>query len=362
MAIRDGVAQGKSRENQARAAGLDPTRPVTLRDVDRRRTQIWSAAFFTVLGVVAIVVLYWAAYDLLPEPLRFAGSSTYFVAVLIVGLVLALALYAIDKERRLRALTRMLVEERHAVARLEELDRLKSDFVATVSHELRTPLTAIIGAAKTVGRRAGGMDPTHQAEFVTMIERQGDRLLRLVEDVLTTAQIEAGRTRMKREIVDLKALADEVVADLGQTERGLNRSVIVESDPPRPRTWADLVALEHVLSNLVENALKYAPPPARITVRVIETVDEARMEVHDEGPGITPDKLEAIFERFRQIDSSSTRRAGGFGLGLFIVKNLVDAHGGRIDVTSRAGEGTTFTVHLPKRASDRGRFIEPTTN
>lgn len=317
---------------------------------------MWSASFFIVLGVAAIAALYWGTYDLLPQELQFAGTSTYVIAVLIVGLVLALGLYVGDKERRLRALTRMLLEERHTVRRLEELGRLRADFVASVSHELRTPLTAIIGAAKIVGRRGDAMGPAQRAEFVHMIERQGERLLRLVSEVLTTSQIEAGPAKLKREIVDLRELAEEVVADLAQTPVGLDRSVTVESDPAHPRTWGDMVALHHVLSNLIENALKYAPSPARIMVRTIETENESRMEVEDEGPGIPAADLESIFGRFQQADASA-RDAGGFGLGLFIVRNLVEAHGGHVDVTSRVGEGTQFTVHLPKRSTDYGGLL-----
>lgn len=358
MAIGNRVEEGETQQSHARAAGLDPDRPITLRDVDRRRAQLWSASFFTFLGVAAIAAVYWGAYDLLPSELQFAGTSTYVIAVLIGGLVLALALYVVDKERRLRALTRMLMEERETVARLEELDHIRNDFVASVSHELRTPLTGIIGAAKMLGKGGTTMDPSDLAEFIAMIERQGDRLLRLVEDVLTTAQIESGPARFKREVVDLRALAQDVVQDLSHSTVGLNRHIAIETDPENPRTWGDMVALQQVLSNLVQNALKYAPEPAQITVSVVETDAEARIEVQDTGPGISEDQLGQIFDRFRQIDSSSTRRAGGFGLGLFIVKNLVDAHGGRIDVVSRVGAGTTFTVHLPKRATDRGSFID----
>lgn len=362
MAVGNRVTQGESQQNHARAAGLDLRRPITLRDVERRRTQLWSASFFTFLGVAAIAALYWGAYDLLPSSLQFAGTSTYVIAVLIGGLVLALTLYVVDKERRLRVLTRMLIAERERVARLEELDHVRNDFVASISHELRTPLTGIIGAAKMLGRGGPGMAPERFAEFITMIERQGDRLLRLVDDVLTTAQIESGPARLGREIVELGDLAYEVAADFAHTAVGLDRKIVVMTDPHRPRTWGDGSALRHVLSNLVENALKYAPDPAVVTVKMTETDAESRIEVHDNGPGIPADELEKIFDRFSQVDSSPAPRAGGYGLGLFIVKKIVDAHGGHIDVVSHVGQGTTFTVHLPKRASDQGKLIEPTVD
>jgi signal transduction histidine kinase len=246
-------------------------------------------------------------------------------------------------------------KERETVARLEELDQLKSDFVASVSHELKTPLTAIIGAAKTVSRKGADMEPEHHAQFMEMIERQGNRLLRLVEDVLTTSQIESGRP-MKRVLIDLRAAAQEVIDELKQTNAYKDREIAVVSEPDKPQIWGDLIALQQVMTNLIENALKYSGEQSRVTVTVSETTEEGLLEVADEGVGISDEGLQVIFERFHQVDSSSTRKVGGFGLGLFIVKQLVDAHGGEIGVTSKEGVGTTFSVHLPKRSADRGKL------
>lgn len=250
-------------------------------------------------------------------------------------------------------------KERETVARLEELDQLKSDFVASVSHELKTPLTAIIGAAKTVSRKGSDMDPEHQAQFMEMIERQGGKLLRLVEDVLTTSQIESGRP-MKRVLLDLRAAAQEVIAELLQTKVGMGRDVRLVAEPDKPQIWGDLIALQQVLTNLIENSLKYSDAGSRVDVTVTESSDEGLVEVADQGVGISAEGLKVIFDRFHQVDSSSTRKVGGFGLGLFIVKQLVDAHGGDIDVRSTEGAGTTFTVHLPKRSSDRGKLNSDT--
>jgi len=532
VAVRRPLRQQGSTEDVARAAGISSRRPVTLSEVDRRRTQLWTISLFVVVGVAFVAVLYWIGYDALPEVLQLRDVASYIVIVLVVGLVLALLLYVVDKEARLRHLSELLVEERvlssalsnrlseisalsevgkainttldlsdvlnmilssalellggtegsvmlldddgehlqvvsyhgphretvmqgrarvghgisgtvaarrvpmliqsdevaddlkahvhpqrgirsamsvplvrnedllgvlnlsetegkrrfsdhdldalglfaeHAaiaignarlfekeretIARLEELDQLKSDFVATVSHELKTPLTAIIGAAKTVSRKGTSMAPEQHASFLEMIERQSQRLLRLVEDILTTSQIESGVPRVSRELVDLRQLATDVVTDLREAKVGWGRSVEVEADPEQPHAWGDTMGLRHVLSNLVENALKYSSQESKVIVRVIETLDAARLEVADEGVGISKEKLQEIFDRFRQVDSSSTRRVGGFGLGLFIVKNLVDAHGGQIEVDSRVGEGSTFVVHLPKRESDRGSLL-----
>jgi signal transduction histidine kinase len=130
----------------------------------------------------------------------------------------------------------------------------------------------------------------------------------------------------------------------------------LETEPDRPQVWGDMTAVRRVLTNLVDNALKYSPPGAPVTVVMRELETEAQIEVSDRGKGIPPEHLETIFERFRQAEPAFTRSAGGVGLGLFIVKKLVDAHGGSIDVESETRVGTRFRVHLPKRAGDRGRI------
>ena len=241
-------------------------------------------------------------------------------------------------------------QERETVQRLEELDRLKSDFVATVSHELKTPLTAIIGSATTLSKRASRMTPDQQATFVEMIERQGQRLLRLVQDILTTAHIESGMPKLRRELVDLRAAAEVIIGDLRHTHAG--REVVLTTNPDRPQVWGDLGALQQILTNLVENALKYSEQ-GRVEVKLTESQTETVIVVSDQGRGISTEELETIFDRFRQVDQSDTRGQGGVGLGLYIVKSLVEAHNGEIKVRSEPGRGTTFSVHLPKRSRDQ---------
>lgn len=248
---------------------------------------------------------------------------------------------------------RLFEQERATIAQLEELDRLKSDFVATISHELKTPLTAIIGAAKTVSRKGPDMEPAQHADFMDMIDRQGNRLLRLIEDVLVASRIESGTRVMRREHLDLRELAEGVVEQVVHSRPERKRDIVLRADPDSPRTWGDMTALIQIMTNLVDNALKYSDSGSKVIVFVQETATEAVIEVADHGRGIEPEQIEMIFERFRQLDASATRKAGGVGLGLFIVKNLVDAHGGTIAVDSEPGAGTTFTVRLPKRRMDR---------
>ena len=245
---------------------------------------------------------------------------------------------------------KLFEQERETVSRLEDLDRLKSDFVATVSHELKTPLTAIIGSAQTLTRRRERMGPEQQASLVTMIERQGNRLLRLVEDVLTAARIESGMPRMRRELIDLKDVAEFVIESIRASDIGQGREISVQTEPDRPTVWGDMGAIQQIISNLVENACKYSDPNTRIGVFATELPQEAVLQVADQGFGMTQLEIDTIFDRFRQVDQSSTRASTGVGLGLYIVKSLVEAHNGTIEVESEAGRGSTFTVRFPKRS------------
>lgn len=245
---------------------------------------------------------------------------------------------------------KLFEQERETIARLEDLDRLKSEFVATVSHELKTPLTAIIGSAQTLTRRRDRMNEEQQSNLVSMIERQGNRLLRLVEDVLTAARIESGTPRLRRELIDLKDLATFVVESIIHSDVAEGRDVTVAAEPERPQVWGDVGAIQQIVSNLVENACKYSDPGTRVGVFVTELPDAALIQIADQGHGMSEEEIQTIFDRFRQVDQSSTRASGGVGLGLYIVKSLVDAHNGTIEVRSEPSRGSTFTVRFPKRA------------
>jgi signal transduction histidine kinase len=245
-----------------------------------------------------------------------------------------------------------LAERDATIARLQELDRLKNDFVATVSHELRTPLTAMIGAAKTLVRGGDQMSPEERESFLEMIQRQGDRLLRLTQGVLSGAQFEAGGAAvMLRERIELATLARDVAGELREA-RGRGHEIEVVADPDEPVAWGDPTAIRQIMTNLVENALKYSPEGSKVRVGVFDLSSETLLEVSDRGRGIAPDEIGTIFERFRQMDSSSS---AGFGLGLYIVKGLVEQHRGTIEVESEPGAGTTFRVRLPQRSADPER-------
>jgi signal transduction histidine kinase len=353
VANREEVVEERESLKEARAAGLHRPRNLDLSVVDRRRTQLWGTSLFVVAAITVVIAMLAIGPDFLPDSLRLEELSTWVTLVLIGGLAMAFLIYVLEKERSLRRLSRLLFQEQEKIARLEEMDRLKSDFVATVSHELKTPLTAIIGAAKSVGRRSGRMNEEQRARFMEMIERQGTRLLRLVEDVLDTARLESGEPSMRREPVDLKELAEHAIEDLSHTDVGAERPVVLLTDPDRPTAWGDATALQQILGNLLENALKYSNDGSKVVVEIRETSAESVLEVTDEGQGISPEQIQTIFDRFRQADSSAAKGTGGFGLGLYIVKNLVETHRGDVEVESEVGRGSTFRVRLPKRATNR---------
>ncbi len=248
---------------------------------------------------------------------------------------------------RLSELEKALAERDARIAHLEDLDRQKNDFVATVSHELRTPVTAMIGAAKTLLRGGDRMSSAERESFLVMIERQGERLLRLTRGVLAGAQLESGVAA--RERVDVAALARDDAAELLEG-RGHSHEVEVTAQPDEVAAWGDPTAFRQIVTNLVENALKYSPEGSKVGVGIYDLSSEILLEVSDRGRGIAAAEIGTIFERFRQMDSSSS---AGFGLGLYIVKALVEQHRGTIEVESEPGSGTTFRVRLPQRSAKR---------
>jgi signal transduction histidine kinase len=239
---------------------------------------------------------------------------------------------------------RLLSQQRQTMLRLQELDQMKSDFVAITSHELRTPITAIRGFVKTLMRNRDRLTREQLASFLGTIDRQSARLARLVEDLLFVSRIEAGTVRFAREPVDLARFLHESVEALGPEGRSrvdvrvAADAGVVVIDPQR---------LDQILRNLVENALKFSPPDAVVTVAAELRAGTVTVEVADRGVGISPEDLPMIFDRFHQVGHVMTRENEGAGLGLYITKRLVEAMDGTIEVASTLGEGTTFTVRVP---------------
>ncbi|MFN2609836.1 MAG: ATP-binding protein [Actinomycetota bacterium] len=235
--------------------------------------------------------------------------------------------------------------EKAMIGKLEEVDKMKTEFLATVSHELRSPLTSIIGCAKTIRRRPDLADKDRE-EFLVMIERQGERLLKMVEEILSASRIESGQSVSRRERIDLVELGRTVlkgfIVAFPEREFQLEGASAAE-------LYSDPMAVEQVITNLVDNAVKYSTPGTPVHLQVFDADDHGGFSVRDEGPGIASEKLGSIFDRFRQLDQSDTRAAGGVGLGLYIVRKLIEERGGSISVESELGVGTSFRVIFPKR-------------
>ncbi|HEY2636167.1 MAG TPA: ATP-binding protein [Solirubrobacteraceae bacterium] len=234
-----------------------------------------------------------------------------------------------------------------------EADRLKDEFFALVSHELRTPLTSIIGYLELVLDEVEGIR-ADQRHYLEVVQRNATRLLRLVGDLLFVAQVEAGKLSLDPGAVDLPQLVHEAV-DTGRPRaeaRGI--ALRAEVEPVEP-IWGDRDRLGQVLDNLVTNALKFTPEDGTVTVRLTRAGARVIVEVEDTGMGIPRDEQSRLFDRFFRASTATAQAVPGVGLGLTIVKAILEAHGGTVGVESEPGRGTTFRIDLPLRAPERAR-------
>lgn len=232
------------------------------------------------------------------------------------------------------------------VTDLRRLETVRRDFVANVSHELRTPVASVRSAAETL-RRAIETQPEAAADFVEIIERNADRLHQLIEDLLDLSRIESREFKLNLEAVRLDVVARHVVAISKERAdaKDLRLSVAIPAETPAVR--ADRRAVEQVLGNLVDNAVKYCTAGATVTIKAERTDAVLRVSVEDTGPGIDATHLSRLFERFYRVDTGRSRELGGTGLGLSIVKHLVEAMQGRVSVESTPGKGSCFSFTLP---------------
>ena len=231
---------------------------------------------------------------------------------------------------------------------LRRSDALKSALLSSVSHDLRTPLAAIKAAAGSLSQPDVEWSVDERRGFAAAIEREADRLNRIVGNLLDVSRIEAGQLRPRKELFPLGAIVGEVAARLAGAASGHRLTVDVDDGlPPVP---VDYVQIDQVLTNLVENALRHTPPGTSITVSARREDGQIRVSVADTGPGIPPAALERLFEKFYRLEARAGERARGTGLGLAVAKGLVEAHGGRIWVESAPGAGTAFHFTLPLAA------------
>ena len=260
---------------------------------------------------------------------------------------LGVAVDVTERRRAEESLRTALGHEKEAVARLHELDRIKTDFVSNTSHELRTPLTSVLGFSQLLATEAAGPVNPRQLEMLGRIERGGRRLQDLVENLLTLGTLESGDLDLHHALLDLRAVVPVALETLEETLRGRDLALDVDLGGSPVELWGDRQALESAVINLLSNAIKFTADGGRVEVGLRQVGPEALLRITDTGMGIPLDEQHRLFTRFFRASSATEAAVPGTGLGMSIVHAIVQAHGGRIEVTSAPGEGTTFVVHLP---------------
>jgi two-component system phosphate regulon sensor histidine kinase PhoR len=230
------------------------------------------------------------------------------------------------------------------VTRLERTESMRRTFVGDVSHELRTPIASIAAAAETLAE--GGTDEADTVQLLDLIRRQSERMRELIDDLMDLAQIESGAVELRKEELSLSELVREVSRDLASAAASREIRVAVDANGDIP-VAADRRRLGQIIRNLLDNAIKFSRDGATVRVYAGRDGGGVFFAIVDEGPGIPRAEQEKIFQRFYQIDRSRSKTRPGTGLGLAIVKHLVQLHGGRIDLESEVGRGSTFRVQLP---------------
>lgn len=317
-----------------------------------------------------------------PEATTNDATQLFDLAVTVLGVIVHSAharrltsiMHVAAMEDTFAELTAKNTRLEQAVVRMQELDRLKSGFLATMSHELRTPLTSVIGYSEMLLEGLAGALNDEQRDYVQTILNKADQLLHLITGILDASLIESGGMNMQRDPFALRDLVESVIATFAT--QAAKRKIDVELvDAGIPRALGDGRKIRQVLWNLLANAIKFTPSGGGITVDLqvgpLAPVDAAavdptdkldafglRVVVRDSGIGIPPEKQAHIFEPFFQVDSSSTREYGGTGLGLTLAKSYVEAHGGRIWVDSALGAGSVFTVSIPAVPGELEAYLE----
>jgi signal transduction histidine kinase len=241
-----------------------------------------------------------------------------------------------------------IAERRRAEERLRDADRRKDEFLATLAHELRNPLAPIRNALQLL--RSGSSEVS--ADALTVMERQLRQLVRLIDDLLDVARITRGKLDMRKRPVPLRTVLEDAIAAVRPAIESAGQQLEVDLQDAGQDLDADPERLTQVFANLLNNACKYSPAGARVSLRARSSDGLAAVEIRDEGIGIPPDQLEQIFELFVQADTSLERARGGLGIGLTLVRQLLHMHGGSVSAHSHgSGRGSTFTVQLPLRAA-----------
>ena len=233
------------------------------------------------------------------------------------------------------------------ISQLERLENVRQEFLSNISHELRTPLTSILAFVETLEDGAID-DEENNLRFLSVIRRNAERMHHLINDILELSSIESGKITIEPKKSNLSNLIEEVFMNLSNKadERHIK---LVNEVPKATIVFADAVRLEQMLTNLIDNAVKFNREGGRVTISHAQTAASDMISVSDTGEGISNEHLQRIFERFYRTDRARSREIGGTGLGLAIVKHLARLHGGEISLTSTLGKGSVFSIELPKK-------------
>ncbi len=251
---------------------------------------------------------------------------------------------------QLAQLASVAIENARLWHEVQEASRMKDEFLTVVSHELRTPLNAMLGWTQIVLRQFSGS--AEQAHALEIIERSARAQQQLIEDLLDTARITTGKLRIEMQPVDLVAITERALDTVRPTAAAREIELLLQVADNLPSVSGDAARLQQVVWNLLSNALKFTPAGGRVEISIAPQDAAVRLTVSDTGQGIKPEFLPFVFDRFRQADSSSSRRKGGLGLGLALVKHLIELHGGTVEAASPGeGQGASFTLLLPRQAA-----------
>ncbi len=251
-----------------------------------------------------------------------------------------------------RAALRALMEAEAERARVEAADRAKSEFLAHMSHELRTPLNAIIGFSEIIAHGSSEPDSQKHAQYAQDIHDSGRHLLALINDILDLSKMEAGRLELRETTFDVTRLAQACAALFRDQARRAGVELICVAAPGLPFLHGDETKVRQIILNLLSNAIKFTPGGGCVRLTTAVGPDKGhRVQVADTGIGMTPADLAKAMRPFMQIDNSLNRKYPGTGLGLPIIKGLMDLHGGRLELQSEVGSGTTAVVIFPPERS-----------
>ena len=232
------------------------------------------------------------------------------------------------------------------ITQVEHLERVRQAFLSNISHELRTPLTSILAFVETLEDGAID-DEVNKRRFLSVIRKNAERMRHLIDDISELSSIESGNVKIEPKDIDLYTLVREVFINL--SAKAEERGIALENEvEPDIKIFADVLRLEQMLTNLVDNAIKFNRRDGAVTVRCVSRDGRNLIEVSDTGEGIMREHVQRIFERFYRVDRARSREVGGTGLGLAIVKHLARLHGGEVSVSSSLGEGSTFSIDLPR--------------